>query len=326
VLRRAIAWLGGLVIATTVGTILLVRLEPPTVVEWNPPAGNAVLETRVMRREFTTSDSGTVAALQIAQQSRGTMVFVWGLGDPQRFLTREVGALADRYTMHVIGVALRGTVRSPQTPSARFAYDRDLAAVLDELKRREPSGPVILVGVRAGAGLVTRYVQQPGTTHHPLPDGLILVDPLLTSRELLLTPAAWEAHMYVWPRRARVRQALWWLPLPSLDRLRVARPFGTDTPAPGADIAAGALAALVVDNPWPAWTQPDVPTLLMSPARPEASRYAVNDTHLWHQIRPGEAIGPAMTIALDEFLAPFTEAATFRRPVPGTREVPILPP
>lgn len=327
--RRTVGLVMGVLIATVAGLALLVRLVHPVYVGAAERPSGTTSDPRLVRREFLTTDSVTVVGYQVPQESRGTLLVVWGLGDPQLSLTRDVGALSDRLGFHVMGLGLRGSTHAPVAPVAlrdRFAYFRDIAAVIAELKRSEPSGPVILVGVRAGGGVVTRYLEQVAAHDAPPSDGVVLVDPLTNIDDLLRTPAAWQEPMEIWPRRAHLRQALEFLPLPNLERLRVARPAGRMTPVPGSEVAAGALLALVRTNPWPVWRSTTVPTLLLTTTRPSADQYPVNDTHAWEAMPPGQLLGSAMAPAFDAYLAPFREAATYRRAIPGVREVPILPP
>lgn len=324
-MRRLVAVVLVLLTVASVGVIVVIRREAPQRLAWTE-AAMSTREERAAPREFTTADSVTITGWQVARESRGTIVLLWGTGDVSRFMTRAVGRMADLLNYHVIGVAPRGTSRSGYGAAHAYAFSRDIAAVIGELKRREPSGPVILMGVGAGAGLVGRYLEDRASIRALAPDALILLHPVTDPLAMLRTPAVWRESMEVWPRRLWIRRALAWVPSGWLDRLRVAAPVASPPGGNATGHPAGALLALAPRDPWRTWRDSDVPILLLTSIAPDSARFPRREDRAWRATLERHEIDDAITRSIDEFLAPFAEAAAFRVPVPGSREVPILPP
>lgn len=325
--RSAAVTLGAAMVAAVLvaaGTYGWLRAESPARVAWTPEPWAPPLDTRLMDRDFRTTDSLIISGSQIVQRSRGTLLLVHGLGDHQAFLSRDVGLLAEKLNYHVVGLPLRGTARAPQLSAARYAYDRDLAAAIGEIKRREPSGPVIFVGIGAGAALVARYLEQlPAPAHLP-PDGVVLLHPLVDDAALLTTPLAWHTAMRVWPRRLRLIGRLHRAGVSVLDGMTVAE---TERPivAGKADrFSAGAVLGLTARDAWRTWRTTTIPTLLLSPAAPDSTRYVLNETHTWRAVPATAGLSVTLSPLFDEFLASFAAAAEYRLPVPGSRVVPII--
>jgi hypothetical protein len=324
--RRAAVTALLVLLAGAAALALWVRAESPVTVSWTDDPSAAPVDTRLMDREFRTRDSLILTGSQIVQRSRGSIVLVHGLGDHRAFMTRDVGLLIERLNYNLLGLSLRGTARSPQVAPSPVAFDRDIAAMIGELKRREPSGPVILLGIGAGAALVARYLESLPEPGHPAPDGLILLHPLTTDSALLLSPLAWHTSVRVWPRRLRLARAASGAGVPWLRALRVAETVRPIVPAHADVFRAAAVLSLAPRDAWGTWRQSPLPTVLLTATPPDSLQYPITDAHGWHAIGARETLSLALAPTLDEFLSPFAEAANFRMPVPSSRVVPVIPP
>lgn len=130
-------------------------------------------------RDFLTRDSVGLDGIQHVVRSRGTVVLVHGLGEPDSLFGQWAAALDSATQMNVLGVALRGNGRSRDSVSrgdGADAYALDVAAVIEELRRRNPSGPVLLLASHGGLGIVAHYERVRGARTLPAPDGIVALE------------------------------------------------------------------------------------------------------------------------------------------------------
>lgn len=175
----------GIGIALTVSavgaTLLWAGLSkgPPTLVRTSAGLGPAPGSATGNDRPFLTKDSVTVIGRQLPARSRGTVVILQGLGEPDSLFVRWSTPLNLATDMNIIALALRGngrsrdTVRTEGSP-ARYALDID--AVVRELRRRNPSGPVIAVATHGGLGLLATYLTSRRDADLLPFDGVIAMD------------------------------------------------------------------------------------------------------------------------------------------------------
>jgi len=137
----------------------------------------------VADRPFATPDTIVLSGLQYLASSRGTVLVLHGLGAFDSVAEASADALRRATGFNVLFVDLRGNGRSGGAVGAVATtrqYVDDVATVVRDLKRRAPSGPVVLAGVQAGAGLALRYVTEQGRDRAwPRVDGLVVADPIL---------------------------------------------------------------------------------------------------------------------------------------------------
>ena len=343
----------GVCLAAAMGWALATGAPPLAAIEDLPPTtsatanGSAAADVEPWRstlpagatpRSFLTRDSLTVDGVQYLARSRGTLVLVHGPGPVDRVLTAWAPMLQSVSGMHVIGIALRGFGRSDGTVDAiadRDAYVEDLGAVVRELKRRMPSGPVIFVAPTAGAGLAIRYVDrsaQASAVDRGLkaPDGLILIEPTLTLDALMhdtvggLTGVAWHRRRLALQRR---------LPrLPWITKLPVAHVVvATAEGRAVRHIPFAAIQSLRPEaDPWPTLARSDVPVLLLSAVPPDSADFPPAEHRLWHRAalhgsphapRPDATLAGPLTAWLSRFAGDAEE-----RPSPLPYQLlPILP-
>lgn len=297
---------------------------------WHPtlPAG-------ATPRAFVTRDAITLDGVQYLARSRGTLVLVHGPGPVDRALAAWAPWLQSASGMHVIGVALSGFGRSDGHSVAFPAGDafvEDLGAVVRELKRRMPSGPVIFVAPTAGAGLAIRFVDRSGlptATERGLrrPDGLVLIHPVLTLDALAgdtvggLTGVAWHR------RRLAIQRRLPWLDW--ITRLPVAHAVVSTERGPVVQhLSFATVQSLRTDgDPWHTLARSDVPMLLLSAVPPDTTELPPAEHRLWQQVPPGTPLpGPALTQLLTAWLSRFAGDAEERPSSLPYQLLPILPP
>ena len=300
-----------------------------------PEPWRSTLPTGATPRSFVTRDSITVDGIQFLARSRGTLVLVHGPGPVDRVLAAWAPRLQAASGLQVIGIALRGFGRSGGTIDSlndRDGYVEDLGAVVRELKRRMPGGPVIFVAPTAGAGLAIRYVDHSamasaGARGLRAPDGLVLIEPTLTLDALVadtlggLTGVAWHR------RRLAVQRRLPWFPL--MANLPVAH--AVVATAEGRAVRHLPFATIQSlrpeGNPWHALARSDVPVLLLSGTSPDSSDFPPAEHRLWQRISRGAPLpDAALAGPLTAWLSRYAGDAE-ERPSPLPYQLlPILPP
>lgn len=172
-------------------------------------------------RGFITQDSVTLDGIQHVVRSRGTVVLLHGLAEPDSLFGQWAASIDSATQMNVLGVALRGNGRSRDSVTrgdGADLYALDVAAVITELRRRSPSGPVLLLASHGGLGIAAHYERVREARSLPRPDGIIAVEAdtgvaarIANGRELVL-----------YAQRLRQLQRLASFGVPLLDDLEVA--------------------------------------------------------------------------------------------------------
>ncbi|MCZ8012053.1 MAG: alpha/beta fold hydrolase [Gemmatimonas sp.] len=168
------------VLAAAGGAIgVMLQRGTPVRVLTRPGIGSAPASTQGGERMFVTRDSINLSARQLVMRSRGSVVIVHGLGEGDSLFARWNEALAASTQMNVIGLSLRGNGRSRGTEARDDppeAYALDLAAAVQELKRRQPSGPVLFAVAYGGAGITAHYERVRAARELPAVDGIMVFD------------------------------------------------------------------------------------------------------------------------------------------------------
>lgn len=172
-------------------------------------------------RDFEDSSKVRLRGLQMVVQSRGTIVLVHGLGEPDSLYGYWAAALNGATQMNVLAVALRGNGRSRDSVPRGDRPDdfaADIGSVLRELKRRQPSGPVILLASHGGTGIVAHYERRRRDMGLIAPEGIIV----LRSDSGIPAHVANGRPLVYFHRRARLIAPLARLGIPFVDGLTVA--------------------------------------------------------------------------------------------------------
>ena len=168
------------VLAASGGALgVMLQRGAPTRVLTRPGIGSAPTSTQGGERAFVTRDSISLSARQLVMRSRGSVVIVHGLGEGDSLFARWNEALAASTQMNVIGLSLRGNGRSRGTEARDDppeAHALDLAAAVQELKRRQPSGPVLFAVAYGGVGIAALYERVRVARQLPAVDGIMVFD------------------------------------------------------------------------------------------------------------------------------------------------------
>lgn len=282
----------------------------------------------MMSRDFATSDSLTLPASQLMARSRGTLVLLHGLGPHETIVERLAPRLVERLGYHVLVFPLR----SAGVDNARVgdvdgadAYLRDVAAVVRELRRRIPSGPIVLAGVGVGGALAVRYLEGRSRVGGAAVDGVVLDRPAL-ARDALFDSAAGLPPDLVWHmRRAR---SLGWLErvhLTMLDRLPVAyAPLATSAGTVAQAWTMRAFTAMLPNDAWRTLRTAPEAVLFLSPHSPAPEWYRRTDRHEWAQSDRAGLESPRVITTIADFLTQFAEAAAERVAIPPTQPLPVI--
>ncbi|MDQ8163321.1 MAG: alpha/beta fold hydrolase [Gemmatimonadota bacterium] len=291
-------------------------------IDRTPIVGMPVVGSTVAFRSFVMPDSVPLYATQYFAHSRGTIVVLHGLGAHDSLAAQTGDSLRRLSGLNVLFLDLRGNGRSG---GARgwldhdAQYHDDLATVVRELKRANPSGPVLLLGVQQGAGPALGYAARANV---PPVQGLALIDPLLTlgAIEPATTddgpPLQWHT------RRRRTQQLLNRLGLHMADRLPVAyqlmrRPDGAVTRR----YSWRAIRALLPRDPWATINALALPVLLIDRRSPADARVARTDRHQMLSLPPDASRWSAATWrAFERWTAPFAADAAL-----GATILPFVP-
>lgn len=301
----------------------LASVPPAPVVPLRQPTGPGVLA-----RNFPTIDSLLLPASQAAARSRGTLVMLHGLGPHEPIAERIAPLLAQRLGYHVIVFPLRSAgVENSRVGDVdgADAYLRDVAGVVRDLRRRNPSGPIVLVGTGIGGGLAVRYAEGRARVEGVAVDALVLDRPALT-RDDVLTGAAGLPPDVVWhTRRAHTLALLARAHVTVLDRLPVAyAPLATSSGTVAQAWTMRAIATMLPANPWRTLRNAPEPVLYLSPRSPAPEWYRRTDKHEWAASDSGGIHSPRVMASIADFLSQFAEAAAERTPIPPTQPLPVL--
>ena len=245
--------------------------------------GRPVVGNAAEARHFDMADSVSVYGTQYFLPSRGTIVVQHGLGAHDA-IAMQVGDSLRRATgMNVLFLDLRGNGRSGGA-RGRLAHDAqygdDIADVVRELKRRNPSGPVLLVGVRQGAGPMLAFAARPRNPQQPRAQGIVLIEPILTLKALVLAGTQ-DGSAFQWhTRRLRTQQVLNVARLHFADRLPVAYQLAQQPDGPTArTFSWRAIRTLLPQDPWAIANGIALPLLLIDRASAATSPLRRTDLH-----------------------------------------------
>ena len=317
VVAAAVACGGALALLLAPGAVRREATRAGTLRSASPPSGNL--------RTFDTRDSVRLNGVQLVVQSRGTVILVHGLAEPDSLFNQWALALNAASSMNLIGVALRGNGTSRDSIGRGDAAEHfaiDIGGAIKELKRRQPSGPVILLASHGGLGIAAAYERLRSTMGLPAPDGIIAmeVDTAGTMRVANGRP------LLLMTRRLRTLEAL--------------RAAGI-TLGDGLDVASQESSGRELTTRWSfrAWqaAQPTLaplldaqrttgtPMLVVSARRESIARTEGSD-RMWVAVAPPvDPNTPAVVAAITKWSAMF--AADAYEPVPpkATRTLEVLP-
>ncbi len=171
VVAVAVACGGALAVLLGSGAVRREATRAGTLRSASLPSGNL--------RTFDTRDSVRLNGVQLVVQSRGTVILVHGLAEPDSLFNQWALAINAASSMNVIGVALRGNGTSRDSIMRGDAAEHfaiDIGGAIKELKRRQPSGPVILMASHGGLGITAAYERLRSTMGLPAPDGIIAME------------------------------------------------------------------------------------------------------------------------------------------------------
>ncbi len=230
--------------------------------------GMPIVGNKVTFRQFIMPDSVAVYGTQYFLPSRGTIIVLHGLGAHDA-LAMQAGDSLRRVTgMHVLILDLRGNGRSGGA-RGRIAHDTqyadDLSSVVRALKRANPSGPVLLVGVRQGAGTVLAFAARSRDPEQPRVQGIALVEPVLALDSLQMAGTQ-DGGAFQWhTRRLRTQQLLNRVGLHFADRLPVAYQRAQQPDGPIArNFSWRAIRTLLPGSPWMIANDVPLPMLLVT--------------------------------------------------------------
>ena len=227
-----------------------------------------IVGSKVTFRQFIMPDSVAMYGTKFFLPSRGTIILVHGLGAHDE-IARQAGDSLRRVTgMNILFLDLRGNGRS-EGARGRIRHDTqyadDLTGVVRALKRTNPSGPVLLVGVRQGAGTVLAVAARARDAAQPRVQGVALVDPILTLDEWQRAGTQ-DGEAVQWhARRLRTQQWLNRVGLHVADRLPVAYQRTQQPSGPTArTFSWRAIRTLLPHHPWAIANEAPLPVLLVS--------------------------------------------------------------
>jgi hypothetical protein len=330
--RAPVVWAvtAGTVIAATVaiGAFMVAVRTAPAVVVTAPAALLPASEVPSgSERTFMSTDSFRLSGSQLAMRSRGSVILVHGLGESAPLFAAWAGAIAKATTMNVIGVSLRGNGSSRDTvtrPGGADAYARDLGGVVRELKRRNPSGPVLLLASHGGLGIAAHFLASRTRLNAPPVDGVIALD----------HDAGNESHtangraLLLYPRRIRAATALASVGVHWLDGTVVAEQSG-DGRFPSMQWAFAEwnastphLASLLAVP-----DASDCPLLVVSIAAPPVAArwYGAQSTASWVRVSgPADPNAPDVATAISRWTAAYSADAFEPEPPKATQTLDVL--
>lgn len=265
-------------------SLFAVVLQRGPAVRLRTPIGSDVAPSSATggERTFMTRDSVRVRGRQLPARSRGTVIIVHGLGEPDSLFVRWGELLRSSTEMNVLGLGLRGNGRSRDSVSRAFSegdYSLDVEAVIRELRRRNPSGPLIALGTYGGLGILATYETTRRTRDLPAFDGIVVLH--VTDENRARIPDNRPVTFY--ERRVAA--------LDLLAKLRIRAFDGLEVATQSAD-AYGALATRWSYGSWRA-ADPSLAPLLSNGAEPATRTLVVStrapaaslmSTHTWVKV------------------------------------------
>lgn len=245
--------------------------------------GMPVVGNKAAFRLFDMPDSVAVYGTQYFLPSRGTIIILHGLGAHDAIAMQAGDSLRRVTGMNILFLDLRGNGRSGGA-RGRIGHDSqyadDLAGVVRELKRANPSGPVLLVGVRQGAGTVLAFAARARDAGQPRVQGLALVDPILTLDSLQAAGTQDGGALQWYTRRLATQRLLNRVGLHVTDRLPVAFQRAQRPDGPTArTFSWRAIRTLLPSNPWAIANDIRLPVLLIERQSPHAAPLRRTDQH-----------------------------------------------
>lgn len=328
---------GALLVASLVALVAVVLIvalmsgAPPLaasrVVESGRPMPSTLRDG--VARQFLTTDSLTLQGQQLVARSRGTVVLLHGLGEHDSAFVHWAAALATASTMNVVSFTLRGNGYGTALPGDvpdTDAYVRDIAAVVHELQRRTPSGPVVLVGVQHGAGLAARYASDAAALQLPVVQGVAVVHPVGSIDSLRFAAIGHGARVQWHERRFA---ALSWLNRASISMFNGLAVAHQMVPSVNGTAIRHytyrALVSLSSESVWTSLRGATLPTLALSATPPNG--YARGDDAVWTALPAREDLASSTAItALSRWTALFSADAEMPPAILPYQSLPILPP
>lgn len=283
----------------------------------------------MVSRDFVTADSLRLPASQVIARSRGTVVLLHGLSAHEAAADTLAPRLSQQLGYNVIVFPLRSAgvddAHVGDVDGAE-AHVRDVAAVVHDLRRHNPSGPIVLVGVGVGGALAVRYLEGRARVDGAPVDALVLDRPVVTRDELWAGDAAGLPPDLEWhTRRARALNVLARVHLTLLDRLPVAyAPVASSRGTEAQSWTMRAFATLIPQNTWRTLRNAPEAVLFVSSRPPAPEWYRRTDKHEWVASDSAGLKSPRVLAAIADFLTQFTEAAAERTPIPPTQPLPVL--
>ncbi|WP_411281618.1 alpha/beta hydrolase [Gemmatimonas sp.] len=245
--------------------------------------GMPIVGNKAAFRLFEMPDSVAVYGTQYFLPSRGTIILLHGLGAHDALAIQAGDSLRRVTGMNILFLDLRGNGRSGGA-RGRIGHDaqyaNDLTGVVRELKRANPSGPVLLVGVRQGAGTVLAFAERGRDRDQPRVQGIALVDPILT-RDSLQAAGTQDGGAFQWhTRRLATQQLLNVVGLHFADRLPVAYQRAQRPDGPTArTFSWRAIRTLLPSDPWAIANDVPLPVLLFTRQSPATAPLRRTDLH-----------------------------------------------
>jgi pimeloyl-ACP methyl ester carboxylesterase len=221
----AVAVLATSVVALMTGMLLVGQ---PPMAEWPPEPRRTDRWTgrrQTATISFTTADSIELAGELYVASSRGTVLVLHGLGTHASMAASTAEAIFASSGFRVLAFDLRGNGGS-SGPRGRVdrhqRYREDISAIVRWIKRRNPSGPILLAGVRQGGGIGIDYMGSPeNSASRSQVQGVLLLDPILTLDSLILAGTDDSAQVEWHRSRLRAIAALDALGIHAFDRLAI---------------------------------------------------------------------------------------------------------
>jgi len=274
----------------------------------------------------TTADSIELAGELYLAGSRGTVLVLHGLGTHAGMAARTAEAILASSGFRVLAFDLRGNGGS-SGPRGRVdrheRYREDIGAVVRWIKRRNPSGPILLAGVRQGGGIGVDYMGSPeNTASRSQVQGVLLLDPILTLDSLILAGTDDNAQVEWHRSRLRAVAALDALGIHAFDRLAIGyqKLRLRDGPAVRA-LRYGAVRALLPPAPVARVRAYPGPVLLVTRSRLADLRST--DTHELVLSAGNVLEDPATWKAVERWTAQFSAAAELPPPISPTIPLPV---
>ena len=322
---------GSAVLVTGVLAFMLGMLfmgQPP-MAEWPPEQQQRDRSTgrrQTAAMSFPTADSIELSGELHPAGSRGTVLVLHGLGTHASMAASTAEAILASSGFSVLAFDLRGNGGS-SGPRGRVdrhqRYREDISAIVRWIKRRNPSGPILLAGVRQGGGIGIDYMGSPeNRASRSKVQGVLLLDPMLTLDSLILAGTDDNAQVEWHRSRLRAITALDALGIHAFDRLaigyqRVRQQDGLVVRA----LPFGAVRALLPPTPLARVRAYPGPVLLVTRSR-LADLRSTDEREV--VVSAGNVLeDPATWKAVERWTAQFSAAAELPPPISPTIPLPV---